>query len=414
MLTDIRSFACLLLYPYRYNYPNFLILFVNFMYIPICFAYLLPSAHFGWFHQTVPAIEHWWSIVSSRRSLIVMGFLDGMASCIQILSAVHLPGPLVVLLPQAVIPMSMLLSNCLLHERFHHCQVIGAVVVVLGILVVLEPVVTQRLSPDYYCQALSNLENGRGEDACSICKVENSQDSCLSHVFNYDDDAIVVLQQQRHHESIITGTADGYSNNNNTFNNNLLCDWVPFEDATREEEFLMLVWSLVLIASCIPLTLSTVYKQMALGTDDESMRQQPPFLDPIFLSGWISVYQFLFSVPVAISSGLVSSPPVPPTDLMQNLWNGLRCYALGMSFIKSGCHIDDLCSGSATFYVNLSLVINIGYTITMILVVKYGSMVLLFAALTIMVPSTWTLIPLSMHVRDEWKQYSELTTRFVF
>ena len=207
-------------------------------------------------------------------------------------------------------------------------------------------------------------------------------DSCLSHAYNGNvDEELVVLQQQWYRESTSTVKSDDYSINSHysnisTFNNNLICDWVPFEEATRQEEFLMFVWSLVLIASCIPLTLSTVYKQVALGNfDNNNIRQQPP-LDPVFLNGWISVYQFLFSLPLAIPAGLVSSPPVPPADLVQNLWNGLRCYALGMSFINIGCHVDDLCSGnttatvsqhffgiggggggSATFYVNLSLVL---------------------------------------------------------
>jgi CRT-like, chloroquine-resistance transporter-like len=153
------------------------------MYIPICFAYVLPASHYGWFNQAIPPIEHWWnntSIIVSHRPFIIMGFLDGVASCMQILSAVYLPGPLVILLPQAAIPMSMLLSTWLLHERFRHFQVIGAAVVVLGILVVLEPVVTQRLAPEYYCRTLNNNENGRDDVACSICKVESTQDRLLS------------------------------------------------------------------------------------------------------------------------------------------------------------------------------------------------------------------------------------------
>jgi hypothetical protein len=32
-----------------YNYPNFLNLFCNIMYIPICFAYIIPATRNGWF-----------------------------------------------------------------------------------------------------------------------------------------------------------------------------------------------------------------------------------------------------------------------------------------------------------------------------------------------------------------------------
>lgn len=37
-----------------------------------------------------------------------------------------------------------------------------------------------------------------------------------------------------------------------------------------------LVWSMVLVASCLPMALSSVYKEMALGESE---------LDPIYLNG---------------------------------------------------------------------------------------------------------------------------------
>jgi hypothetical protein len=44
----------------------------------------------------------------------------------------------------------------------------------------------------------------------------------------------------------------------------------------------VIVCSVVLILSCVPMTLSSVYKEMALGDRD---------LDPIFLNLWVAVYQ---------------------------------------------------------------------------------------------------------------------------
>ena len=47
------------------------------------------------------------------------------------------------------------------------------------------------------------------------------------------------------------------------------------------------VWALVMIFSTIPQTLSSVYKEMALGEQE---------LAPVYLNGWIAVFQLMFSL----------------------------------------------------------------------------------------------------------------------
>jgi drug/metabolite transporter (DMT)-like permease len=47
------------------------------------------------------------------------------------------------------------------------------------------------------------------------------------------------------------------------------------------------VWSIVMMLSTIPNTLSSVYKEMALGETE---------LDPIYLNGWVAVFQLMFSL----------------------------------------------------------------------------------------------------------------------
>lgn len=53
------------------------------------------------------------------------------------------------------------------------------------------------------------------------------------------------------------------------------------------------------VLSCIPMCLSSVYKEKALGDDD---------MDVIYLNGWVAVFQFmsslLFAVPSAYAMGL--------------------------------------------------------------------------------------------------------------
>lgn len=53
------------------------------------------------------------------------------------------------------------------------------------------------------------------------------------------------------------------------------------------------------VLSCIPMCLSSVYKEKALGDDD---------IDVIYLNGWVAVFQFLaglvFAAPSAYAMGL--------------------------------------------------------------------------------------------------------------
>lgn len=210
------------------------------MYIPICFAYILPASRYGWFGGSITPQQ----LNPPKRPFCVMGFLDCLAASMQVFSSVYLPGTLLVLLPQAAIPCSMLFSRYLLAERYCWMQYCGAAIVLVGILVVLEPVISLRHSPDYYCEAI-NMEND-----CTICRVESNKDSCLSHLQNDDaaTDAFTMYTNSAYElaDPDASATVGG------------LCQWLPFDEAAKDDEFLIIVWSLVMIASCVPMTLSTV------------------------------------------------------------------------------------------------------------------------------------------------------------
>jgi drug/metabolite transporter (DMT)-like permease len=108
-----------------------------------------------------------------------------------------------------------------------------------------------------------------------------------------------------------------------------------------------LLWSTVLVLSCVPMVLSSVYKEIALGESE---------LDPIYLNGWVAVFQFLVSVPLAVPSALAGDPAVYPSELPANLWAGLKCY-VGIDTVVGGIHADN-CWPAAPSYVNMYLVFN--------------------------------------------------------
>jgi drug/metabolite transporter (DMT)-like permease len=199
-----------------YNYPNFLNLLTSFVYIPVCFAYIIPMSYYGKIPEEQFAVP--------KKTFAVMGALDALAGIMQIFGATYLPGPLIILMLQAAIPVSMLISKYLIHAKYNKYQYAGALIVAGGILIVLGP--------------------------------------------------------------SLTGGGNA-------------------------------IWAMVLILSTIPMALSSVYKEIALGETE---------LDAMYLNGWVAVFQFLFSVVLAVPSSLASEPPVPIPDLPGNLYDGLKCY----------------------------------------------------------------------------------------
>lgn len=266
------------------NYPNFLNLFTTFVYIPFSFAYILPMLRYG--KAITPS-----QLEIPKGKFAVMGILDSIAGIMQVFGATYLGGSLLILLGQAAIPISMVISKLLLKVEYSNCQYMGSFVVVLGILLVLGPSL-------------------------------------------HDSSALLSEQDTAH----------------------------------------ILPWSLVVIASCIPMCLSSVYKEKALGETT---------LDPIYLNGWIAIFQFFVAIPLSLPAAAVGDPPVLPYDLPENLWDGFKCY-LGTNSILDGPHKDDC--GMATVYVSIYILFNLTYNVLIILILKFGSANILWLAMTIMVP----------------------------
>lgn len=128
--------------------------------------------------------------------------------------------------------------------------------------------------------------------------------------------------------------------------------------------------------SCVQPSTASVYKQIKLRAHGD--------LHPVFLIGWIGVFQFLFSIISAPGVGWATG--IPMTELPQNVWDGLKCY-FGRSSVESGCHPDSLCSsGHAFLFVNVCLLCQALYMLCVVFVLKYGSTSLLYLGLTCMVP----------------------------
>ena len=294
-----------------------------------------------------------------------MGALDALGAAMQVLATVYLPGTLLVLIPQAAIPLSMCAGSLILRERYTLNQYLGATVVFCGILVVLFPIFTHKNEAEYYCQA-KDLDND-----CVLCEVETTKEDCLSHRRSDEDD------NNSHDISWMT-TKMIYSLSNHTDDNNddelYSCAWVSRYESIRHEDWLVFIWSIVMLISCVPSVMSTIYKQVAL---------QAP-LDPILVNGWVALFQFICGLFLVVPSGLVSSPKVHPLELGTNWWNAVHCLFFQRNSINAGCHPDDCFR--AALWVHVSLVNSAVYALAMIFVLKYGGADMMYLGLTLVVP----------------------------
>lgn len=351
----------------------------SFIYVPLCFAYILPVGTFGLLHNAIP--PHVTSM--NKRPFAIMGFYDCITGILLTFAAVYLPGSLLILLPQAAIPISMILSNKIKGEKYASYQIWGAVVVVLGILVVLEPLITQRHVADYMCVAYDE------EEYCSVCMEELTEEGCLSHRTIGGGSSSSVVDDGRGGDDNTTAPGGhdlavhflwsffALSNNNNNSSSSsssptsdedhdgIACQWVPSQSAQQQSSSssstnTTLIWSIMTILACIPMTLSSIYKEMTLTGANS--------IDPIFLNGWVAIFQFFFSLVLSIPAGMTSHPPVTPQELPRNIWDGLKCY-IGISTLSSGCHPDDKCF-EAPHYVNVYFAFNVCFNILIIFVLK--------------------------------------------
>ncbi|CAM9687417.1 unnamed protein product [Ectocarpus sp. 4 AP-2014] len=293
--TGNRIFMKLQTYP-MYNYPFFLTMLSTFIYVPVCFLYIVPMLAFG--SAITPAQR-----TIPKFKFAVMGLLDSVAGIMGVFAVNYINNAaMIVLLQQAAIPISMSISKMFLGATYTVSQYVGASVVIAGIIV--------TLIPTFFGHPAG------GEDV----------------------------------------------------------------DASMQ-----IIWSGVQVLSCIPMCLSSVYKEKALGDDD---------MDVIYLNGWVAVFQFLASLLFAVPSAYAMGLPV--AELPQNTYEGYLC------FMGENSHFTDMANLAATtgmsdmvppdncetapFFVTLYLCFNLVYNIVLIVILKYGSANVLFLASTVMVP----------------------------
>ena len=275
-----------------------------------------------------------------KYKFAIMGGMDSLAGVMSTFSLNYIPNAsLVVLLGQASIPISMIISRIFLKARYSHSQYAGAGVVMLGIVIV--------LIPEFFGK------KGEGE-------VGQNQN------FWIFIQIVSIGEQKDTSEEKRKGRSEATTVYGSTITNNPLTR--PFAPHLAPS---------LLSLIPVPGVFSSVYKEKALGTVD---------IDVTYLNGWVALFQFLFALPLAIPSAYASNLTVP--QIPQNMIDGARC-AMGESFAfvsdkSDGLQYND-CS-MAPFYVSSYLFFNLALNILIVLVLKHGSAAILAMSSTILVP----------------------------
>lgn len=243
----------------------------------------------------------------------IMGGYDSMAGIMQTFAVNYISNAgTIVLVQQSAIPISMAISVYTLGAAYTKSQYLGATVVMVGIIVVLIP----QLAPAAVVHTELNSHATHPEVAPSVPVSMNTS-------------------------------------------------------STPE-----LVWILIMVVSCVPMVLSSVYKEKALGEME---------IDVVFLNGWVAVFQFLFSLPLTLPSSWAIG--MDTSDIMPNMYGGLLCY-FGINSVTANSHSSlpmDECS-MAPMYVNLYLLFNVVYNVLIVVILKHGSSNILWLSSTIIVP----------------------------
>ena len=133
------------------NYPYFLSQFTTFAYLPVFGAVVWYQFRF-----TNSITDEMTSF--PKRKFFVMGVFDALSGVLALFGGVYTSGNTQGLLNQAAVPITMVLSYAVLSQRYSRLQVLGALIIMGGVVVVLLPkFIGHQASPSDQDRPLFNI-----------------------------------------------------------------------------------------------------------------------------------------------------------------------------------------------------------------------------------------------------------------
>ena len=278
-----------------------------------------------------------------HKHIILIGFLDAFTLIMLVFANTYLPGDLVVLLSQAVIPISLIIDRMLKKQRGHdNRKYIGAILIVLGLTVAIACI---GVGDDEECIAVGTDE----DENCSFCQEFSDERSCEVPENDDGDD---------------------------------ICEWKKDDSTYTHQQN----WSFAMIIIALSTYGSTYFKSKFLtGTAMVDAEQSLAFENPIYFFGWISRWQLIFAIMFTPIFRWMHEPAIDNDDIFSNVGDGFRCL-FGTNSIEDTCDPDE-CDSTAAIYLNLFLIFNLLYNILVYTIIEVpGSDDVIWFAVTIIIP----------------------------
>ena len=282
-----------------------------------------------------------------------LGFFDAMINAGTYFSYTYLPGRLLILLQQGLIP----LNTFLFWSTFNKKQIVGSVFIFVGIAWIYFGLWADTEQFEY-CHA-THPDNG---DECSLCRDIENETECNSN------------------------------------ENAELCEYGEDETSFK----VLFRWSLILGLSCIPQFIS-----IHLKAGENSPVLNNSSVTNLALSSFAN---FGYTVAFTVMLAWLSEPTILPKDWKENIVNGRECYQ-EINSVDTGCYTDDCYLSSR--WVNIYMVVNVMYQALIFYISNHPEVediLLISQSLTVPICSIFFVLPNFPMVEyaPSWSSWSSL------
>ena len=234
------------------------------------------------------------------KYFFMLGSLDTLVSSSAYFAYAYLPGRLLILIQQGLIP----LNSAIFFKQLGKKGKVGSFLIFVGIFSIFIDIGLARVAGNTCLPIDADVGT-----TCTVCRdIGNDEDECL------------------------LGT------------NSDICMYG--ED--NEGRSVLLKWSLILVASCIPQFLSIQLR----ASDSRPSKKNHPLSNTLI----VCFVDVLFSILMSVLLAWIAEPTILPKNWAANMEDGIRCLG-GNDTIETGCFVDN-CYASRVL-VNVYVIVNL-------------------------------------------------------
>ncbi|KNC78365.1 hypothetical protein SARC_09199 [Sphaeroforma arctica JP610] len=310
-----------------HRFPYFILLVVSFAFVPLFFAMVLfIQFKSGGFSQHTKT-------ASLHLKFCVVGALNALNGMCVIFANPHVPGSLQQIMVQAVMPITMGMSIVILGSKFHRLQLLGALMICMGVIIELYPLFIGSKGPGGGLE----ISPGAVDDAqmhSHELLTSGTQTSTYPYAYRYTSGSAIV--------------STGAKNN------------------AQQSQPPAYFWSMVFLLGQVPMGMQSVFQELAFSQ---------AHVNVVYMMAWSSLAQFLSLCVLSVFNFIPKFGAVAPGDFGEYMKESLQC-ARGYG---DGCE-------QAPVLLTCFVMIMLTAQIVQALLVKKSSAALVVIVLTVITP----------------------------